>query len=141
MEVNSRQPDRVIELLGRSFADLRDLPVTILGLSFKPDTDDVRESPAFPIIDRLLSAGARLTAYDPVAMPAAARRLDGKPVRFAENLPAALDGAAAVILVTRWEEFRAVPQLLSALPAPPLFVDGRRMLDKGEFSRYAGIGL
>lgn len=141
MQVNQEQPRRVLDQLCRAFTELRGLRVTILGLAFKPDTDDIRQSPAFPLIDLLLAAGARLTAYDPVAMPAAARHLRERPIRFAEDLSAAVTDADAVVLVTRWEEFRAVPELLARLPAPPLFVDGRRMLDKGAFRRYSGIGL
>ena len=70
LDINRGQADEVMRLIGRHFASLQDVPVAVLGIAFKPDTDDVRESPAFPIIRRLKAQGARVTAYDPVAQPA-----------------------------------------------------------------------
>ncbi|MCI0453100.1 MAG: UDP-glucose/GDP-mannose dehydrogenase family protein [Candidatus Latescibacteria bacterium] len=141
LEVNRARPDRVIEGLKRHLPSLRGVPVTVLGLAFKPDTDDVRESPAFPIIDRLLAEGATVTAYDPVATDSAQRALAGKPVHYAGSLEGALAQADVVVLVTRWREFAAVPELLRTLGRAPLVFDGRRMLDKNAISRYEGIGL
>ena len=110
-------------------------------MAFKPDTDDVRESPAFPIIERLLAEGATVTAYDPVATEPARRALGAKPVRYAESLASALTEADVVVLVTRWREFGAVPDMLRKLGRSPLVFDGRRMLDKNAIDRYDGIGL
>ena len=141
LDVNRSRPDRVIESLRGNVASFDGKAVTILGLAFKPDTDDVRESPAFPIIDRLLKEGARVTAYDPVATEPARRALDGKPVRYADSLVQALEGADVVVLVTRWREFAAVPELLRNSGSKALLYDGRRMLDKGSYARYDGIGL
>ena len=138
--INPRQPDQVFGLLARHFPSLKGTRVTVLGLAFRPDTDDTRESPAFPIIKRLLAEGAAVSAYDPAA-GGEAKRVFGAEVRVCASLEESLPGAEAVILVTRWGEFRRVPELLSRLPAPPLFVDGRRMLDKAAFDRYEGIGL
>ncbi|MEJ1964023.1 MAG: UDP binding domain-containing protein [Gammaproteobacteria bacterium] len=98
----------------------------------------MRESPAFPLIRRLLEAGARVTAYDPIARPADHEGLKG--VKLATSLSAALEGAAAVLLVTRWSEFQALPQHLNGLANPPLVVDGRRTLNPRDYSRYEGIG-
>ncbi len=141
LEVNRVRPDRVLEGIKRHLPSLAGAAVTVLGLAFKPDTDDVRESPAFPIIERLLAEGASVTAYDPVATEPARRALAGKPVRYAETLETALARAEVVVLVTRWREFAAVPELLRALGRTPLVFDGRRMLDKNSVSRYDGIGL
>ncbi|HXV14288.1 MAG TPA: UDP-glucose/GDP-mannose dehydrogenase family protein [Candidatus Krumholzibacteria bacterium] len=141
LEVNRGRPDRVIEGLKRRVPSLQGAAVAVLGLAFKPDTDDVRESPAFPIIDRLLAEGAAVTAYDPVATEPARRALAGKPVRYAQTLEGALREADVVVLVTRWREFVAVPELLRKLGRTPLVFDGRRMLDKNAISRYEGIGL
>lgn len=138
LEVNRNQPDEMVRLATKHFPDLRGVEVTVLGLAFKPDTDDVRESPAFPIIRLLREAGARVTAYDPVARPRDHVDLDG--VRIADTLRAALQNAQVVLLVTRWAEFENIADELSKLGRRPLIIDGRRMLDQSKFSLYEGIG-
>ena len=114
--------------------------MTVLGLAFKPDTDDVRESPAVPIIERLSRVAAHVCVHDPVVakLPEAVAELDN--VRLTADLEAAIEGADAVVLATRWEHYRRVPELIAKLDPAPVFVDGRRMFDKQEFARYAGIG-
>lgn len=140
LRVNERQPEELVAILDRHLPSLERARVTVLGLAFRPDTDDTRESPATPLIRRLLSEGVQVTAHDPVARPDLAA-LVGRPVRFEADLAEAVRGAAAVILVTRWEQYRALPDLLRREVPPPLFVDGRRMLDPQLFDRYDGIGL
>jgi UDPglucose 6-dehydrogenase/GDP-mannose 6-dehydrogenase len=140
MAVNQGQPGQVLRQLENHFPSLAGLRVGILGLAFKPDTDDVRESPAFPVIRLLLERQARVKAYDPVAMPQARRAL-GETITYADSLEACLAEVDALVLLTRWRQFEAVPALLRAMKSPPLFVDGRRQLDKHSISRYAGIGI
>jgi len=141
IQINLKQPQRVIEILERSFPSLRGLKVSILGLAFKPDTDDMRESPAIPIAGELLARGAVVSAYDPVATEAARRVLPADRIRFVDTLEQALADTDAAVLVTRWDEFKRIPDVLGRMPKPPLIVDGRRMLDKRRIARYAGIGL
>jgi UDPglucose 6-dehydrogenase/GDP-mannose 6-dehydrogenase len=112
--------------------------VTVLGIAFKPDTDDVRESPAFPLIRRLLDAGARVTAYDPVAKPVGHESL--RDVESAGSLAEAVAHADAILLVTRWQEFEQLSALLRHRAPQPPVIDGRRLLDPGDFERYEGIG-
>jgi UDPglucose 6-dehydrogenase len=138
LEINRGQIEEMMRLIARHVSSLRGVPVTVLGIAFKPDTDDVRESPAFPIIRRLKSEGARLTAYDPVARPAEHEDLTG--VRLADSLREAVVGAKIVVLITRWSEFSQLPALLRELGQSPLVVDGRRVLDPGAFAQYEGIG-
>jgi UDPglucose 6-dehydrogenase/GDP-mannose 6-dehydrogenase len=116
------------------------MPVTVLGLAFKPDTDDMRQSPALPIIAELLARGARVRAYDPVARATAREALAGHDVELVDTLDEAVEGARAVLLVTRWDEFQRVPDLVARLDPQPLVVDGRRVLDPDRFVRYEGIG-
>lgn len=141
ININRQQPQRVIALLRKHFPSLRGVRVAVLGLAFKPDTDDMRESPAIPIVRELLALGARVLAYDPIANDAAKRVLPPGEVTFARALEEAIDGVDAIALLTSWEVFRRVPEILRGRPNPPLFVDGRRMLDKQTFARYEGIGL
>jgi UDPglucose 6-dehydrogenase len=138
LEINRGQPDEVMRLIAKHVPSLRGVRVAVLGLAFKPETDDVRESPAFPIIARLREAGARITAYDPIARPVDPVRM--ADVTIAENLPDAVSGAEVVVLVTRWREFGQLADTLASQKARPLVVDGRRMLKPGDFERYEGIG-
>ena len=138
-EVNDRQPARLVELLRRRLGTLAGRRVTVLGLAFKPDTDDVRSSPAFPVLQLLQDAGAEVTAHDPLVGPNA---LDGfVGVTHVEDLAAAVKQAEAVVIVTRWDHYQQVPELVRQLDPPPLVVDGRRMLDRASVADYAGIGL
>ena len=141
INTNLQQPKRMLELLKRSFSSLRNVRVTILGLAFKPDTDDMRESPAIPIIRLLLQEGANVVAYDPVATHEAKKILNGQDVKFASSLSEAVTDAQAVVLVTRWREFEKLPTMLRECKSQPVVVDGRRMLDKNTLKNYAGIGL
>lgn len=140
IQTNLRQPARMIGILERHFPTLPGVKVTVLGLAFKEDTDDMRESPAIGIVKTLAERGARVTAYDPIAT-AAARPLLPPDVRYADSLESAVRDADAVMLLTRWKEFERVPQVLAALHPAPLLVDGRRMLDRATVARYDGIGL
>lgn len=140
IDVNKNQRGRIFELLGKHFDSLDGKRVSVLGLAFRPDTNDMRESPAIPIVRRLLDEGAVVSAYDPVAADEARKSLSDE-VRLCESLDQALDGADAVVLVTRWKEFERVPSILAETGEKPVVVDGRRMLNKDEIDRYEGIGL
>ena len=136
---NKAQPSKMLELLGKHYPSCAGLRVSLLGLAFKEETDDMRESPAIPLARSLLEAGALVTGYDPVARETARAALPEEVV-LAPSLEAAVDGAEALLLVTRWQEFRRLPQLLSGRPNPPVLIDGRRLLDPASVPRYEGIG-
>ena len=134
--VNKQRADRLVDLVSKGLEGLAGRKVTVLGLAFKPDTDDIRESPAFPVVRRLLDGGAEVTVHDPVVGPGA---LAGFPtVQHTHELETAVKGADAIVIVTRWSEYLDVPNLVGE--QAPLVVDGRRMLDPGSVSRYRGIG-
>ena len=136
---NLAQPARMIALLERQFSRLQGLRVAVLGLAFKEDTDDMRESPAIPIVRQLIERGAVVTAYDPIATEAARKvLLDG--VRYAASLEQALQGVDAAMLITRWDEFQRVPALLKGRTDAPVLIDGRRVLAPNGVARYEGIG-
>jgi UDPglucose 6-dehydrogenase len=138
LATNAAMPGELVRLVRKHVPELAGVPVTVLGLAFKPDTDDLRESPAFPVLRLLRAAGASLTAYDPVARPEGHPDLRG--VRLASSLEDAVAGGEVVVLVTRWAEFQALPGLLARLGRSALVVDGRRVLPPGAFERYEGIG-
>ena len=141
IEVNEAQPHEVVELLSSGLGDLADRRVAVLGLAFKPETDDMRESPAIPVVRELAQAGARLVAFDPVAESEARRVFDGIEIEYAGDLESAVADAEAIALMTRWSEFERLPELLVGRDPQPLVVDGRRMLAKDSVARYRGIGL
>lgn len=141
IRVNEAQPSRVIAMLRKHWSSLQDVRVAVLGLSFKPGTSDVRESPAFPIMSELLREGALLKAHDPVAIEEARKVFTEPHVSYCEDLPSALGDADAVVVVTPWREYRNVPAMLQNCGRLPVFVDARRAFDRGAVSRYEGIGL
>jgi len=129
--------DKVVARLG---ADLAGRTIAIWGLAFKPDTDDMREAPSRVIIDALTRLGARVVAYDPVAMDEGRRVLADLPgVSFAATPIAAAAGADALVIVTEWKEFRGqdFEALRSAMKAPLVF-DGRNLYEPA-LPRAAGL--
>jgi len=139
--VNKSQPDKVLALLAKHFSSFDGLKIGILGLAFKPETDDMRESPAIPIVNELISQGAVIKAYDPVAQHEASKIFDGGKISYCEDLNETIDNVDGILLLTRWDKFREVPELLSKMAKKPVFIDGRRMLDKNTIENYEGIGL
>ena len=128
-------------MLDKHFTELGDVTVTVLGVAFKPGTDDIRESPALPVIRGLLERGARVTAFDPVARDEAARYFGEDVLHFADSLEEAVNGTRAVLLMTRWPEFNRLPELLAAMDEAPVLIDGRRVIPRSAVPRYEGIGI
>ena len=141
IQVNEHQPQQVLALLKKHFPSLKGVHVAVLGLAFKPGTDDMRESPAIPIVRELLAEKAIVKAYDPVAKHEAQKLFGNHQIVYCDDLVQTLDNVEVVVLLTRWQEFRHIPELLTHLDPQPLFIDGRRMLDKNSIARYDGIGL
>ncbi|MFZ7124525.1 MAG: UDP-glucose dehydrogenase family protein [Desulfobacterales bacterium] len=141
IRINDAQPGRVVELLDGIFPSLEGVRVSVLGLAFKPGTDDIRESPAIAVVKNLLERKAIVSAYDPVAAGNARKALEMHDIDYCESLSQAVARADAVVVMTRWEEFNQLPNLLQSANPEVVVVDGRRMLDKSTVRRYAGIGL
>ena len=135
IEVNELQKRRVIGKLQRHLGSLRDRKVALLGLAFKPDTDDMREAPSLVLGGRLLAEGADVTAWDPIA------QIDGllHGVEQVGSVEEALEGADAAVLVTEWRQLRDVDwAAVAGRMRRPLLIDGRNMLDP-EAMRAAGF--
>jgi UDPglucose 6-dehydrogenase len=141
LHVNEAQPEKIFDLLAKHFPSLQGVRISLLGLAFRPDTNDMRESPAIPILRRLLRERAVVKAYDPIATQEASKIFPNGSIEFCETLAQAVDNVEAIVLVTRWEVFREIPEVLRGRLPQPVFIDGRRMLDKGSIARYEGIGL
>lgn len=126
IEVNRRQRDRMVEKIEAAVGDPRGKQIAVLGLAFKPNTDDMREAPSIAIIQALQKKGATLTAYDPAAMSAAQGILSG--IAYAADPYAAAEGADALILVTEWNQFRNLDLArLKQKLKTPLFIDLRNV--------------
>ena len=138
--VNTDQPARLVEALELELGELRGRRIAVLGLAFKPDTDDVRCSPAFPVLRLLLAAGADVVAHDPVVDADVLEDLPGAGVSHVGDLVAAVKGADALVIVTRWADYRAIPGIVAELDPQPVVIDGRRMLEPTSVTRYTGIG-
>ncbi len=141
VKVNLAQPDTVLDLLSRHFSDLDGVNVTVLGVAFKPGTDDIRESPALPIIRELLARKAKVKAFDPVARAEAEKYFGAGALDYADSLEDAVDGAQAVLLLTRWPEFERLPEVFAGRSEQPVLIDGRRVVAKDSVERYEGIGI
>ncbi len=141
IHVNQNQPNKIIDLLEKHFSSLDGLNIAILGLAFKPETDDMRESPAIPVINALYDKKARISAFDPVAQKEAQKLFNGFSIQYTASVQEAVSGADAVVILTRWKEFEQLPAILQDMETRPLVVDGRRMLDKNLLASYTGIGL
>jgi UDPglucose 6-dehydrogenase len=143
-KTNERQKLRLPAMAQKHFGELSGKTFAIWGLAFKPRTDDMREAPAVTILEVLLGKGARLQAYDPVAMERA-RRYFGARVTFAPGPYEAVEGADALFVVTEWSEFRT-PDLerVKTVMREPVVFDGRNVFDPGEMKElgftYYGIG-
>lgn len=144
-EVNFGQRNLLVDKLLAELRTLKGKTVTLLGLAFKPHTDDLRESPALALADLLLKRGAFVRAHDPVALPRARQEVV-LPLEYAETPEEAFKGADAVVLATDWPEYRTWPwERLRGLLRTPLVVDGRNFLDGKALAaigyRYVGMGI
>ncbi|VTT88162.1 UDP-glucose 6-dehydrogenase [Halorubrum sp. DM2] len=135
VDLNDRQPGRLVDLLA-GHLDLAGARVTVLGLAFKPGTDDVRNSRAIPVVEGLQERGATVTAYDPVATENAKAYLDD--VEYADSAAAALDDADGAVVVTDWDEFAALDEEFDAM-ANPVVVEGRRIVERRDGITYEGL--
>ncbi len=132
-EVNDIQKTVLFKKLSAYFGgDLAGRKIAMWGLSFKPETDDMREAPSLVLIDLITAAGAQVVAYDPVAMDECKRRI-GDKIDYAGDVYDALVDADALLLVTEWKEFRMPGwQIVKKLMKTPLLIDGRNIYDKSE---------
>jgi len=143
LEVNAQQRVAFLQKTRKVMGPLKGKTLAVWGLSFKPDTDDLREAPSLTIVPALLSQGARVRAYDPVAMAKAREVFKG--VRYCKNPYDAARGSDAVLVLTEWNEFKQVDfQKLRALVRQPIVMDGRNLYDPQEMSEkgfaYYGMG-
>lgn len=142
-ETNEEQVDKIIELSEELVGPLESKRVAVLGLAFKKDTDDIRESASIRLIDRLRKKGATIVAYDPLAMPSFVK-IFGNAIEMARDPRATLVGADCAIVMTEWDDFRRLKakDYISQMRTPAL-VDARRIYDPTAFRelKFVAVGL
>lgn len=143
MEINRDQRRQILAKLRELLSTVRGKTIGLWGLAFKPNTDDIREAPSFDIIHLLQTEGARLRAFDPVAMENAQRIY--KDVGYCEDAYAVAQGADAIVLVTEWNEFKQLDLArVASLMRTRIFIDGRNIYDPQRMAElgfiYRGMG-
>jgi UDPglucose 6-dehydrogenase len=142
--VNRAQPLKAVAFAKQMLGWLKEKRFAVLGLAFKPDTDDMREARVIPIIRALQAQGANITAYDPVATNTA-KAIFKDTIKYAASAKECLKGADCAIIVTEWPEFKTLtPQDFISLMNQPILIDGRRIYNPNDFGkkiRFAAIGL
>jgi UDPglucose 6-dehydrogenase len=143
LEVNELTKQRMIEKIKGATGDLEGRTIAVLGLSFKPDTDDIRESPALTILEGLTAAGANVRAYDPASIEACRKLMPD--ITYVEDPYAAVTGADAAVIVTEWNLFRALePQRLKELMNQPTIIDLRNIYEPEKMAEagfnYVSVG-
>jgi UDPglucose 6-dehydrogenase len=144
IRTNLDQRKVVVQKLCDLLGGLRHQTIGLLGLAFKPNTDDVRDAPSLDVIHELLEKGARVRAYDPVAMPRARQELDSR-VEFCPDPYAVASKADALVIITEWDEFRDLDlSRVKQLMRRPVVVDGRNIYDPDLMRElgfvYRGVG-
>ena len=142
--VNERQKSIVYDKIIRAVGDVRGKTIAIIGLAFKPETDDMREAPALVVIDKLLHDGATVRVFDPIAMDECKRRI-GDTVTYCKNMYDAADGADVFALMTEWRQFRMPSwNVIQKVMNGNVIVDGRNIYDRAELEEqgfvYTRIG-
>ena len=139
LEVNAAQRQMVVQKLQEKLFILKGRTIGLLGLAFKPDTDDLRDAPSVHIAERLLQMGARVKAYDPVANTACAQQRPDLKIRYCESVQELAAESDALVLVTEWGEFHSLDlPAIAASMAQPVLVDGRNFFEP-EAARAAGF--
>jgi len=142
--INETQPYKAVQLCKSLLGNLKGKRIAILGLAFKPNTDDMREARSIPIINQLLKESANITAYDPAAIQNA-KKIFADKVEYASSAIECLKDTDCCILVTEWDEFKNLtPEDFCQLMHQPNLIDGRRIFDPEKFRqklRFAAIGL
>ena len=143
VEVNDRRKASMADRVAEEVGGLAGKTIAVLGLTFKPNTDDMRDAPSIPLIKRLLEGGANVSAFDPVGREQAEPLLPG--VHFAVDAYTAAEGADALVIVTEWDEFRALDlDRLAAVLKGKVLLDLRNIYEPAEAERaglrYRGVG-
>ncbi|MBN3038318.1 MAG: UDP-glucose/GDP-mannose dehydrogenase family protein [Candidatus Omnitrophica bacterium] len=143
-EINEEQKELIVKKIESVLWNLKGKTIGILGLSFKPGTDDMRFAPSIDIIDRLQTSGTKIRAFDPQAMPEA-KKIFGKGIKFCKDVYEVAKGSDCLAVITEWNEFKELDfKRLKKLLKQPIIIDGRNIYDPNKIKKlgftYVGIG-
>ena len=136
-EVNQRQPGMIIDVLRKKIPSLKGKRIAVLGLAFKPGTDDIREAPSIIVLEALLKGGAEVSAYDPQAADNVKHKFKG--VDYHASAKAALDGADACLVLTEWPEFKNLTDEDFKVMRKKVIIEGRRIINPEQVTGFEGI--
>lgn len=136
-DLNLRQKVRLVEQLESRMGDLKDKTVCVLGLAFKPDSDDIREASSVSIISKLLEKGANVRAYDPKAITNMKKVFPD--IEYPENAKEAIKDSDACLIVTEWKEFKNLSEKDFETMKNRIVIEGRKVLDRNKISGFDGI--
>ncbi|MDD3626823.1 MAG: UDP-glucose/GDP-mannose dehydrogenase family protein, partial [bacterium] len=145
INVNKQQRQFFFEKVRSILQDLKGKNIAIWGLSFKPDTDDMREAPSIDIIKMLIEAGASISAFDPVAIENT-KQIIGDKIKYSDNMYKALTNADVLLVLTEWNEFKQADfKKIKKNLSSPVIIDGRNIYDEAKLQelgfRYYGVGI
>jgi UDPglucose 6-dehydrogenase len=128
ISVNEKQPLKMLDLVKKRLGSLQGKRVAVLGLAFKDNTDDIRDSRSIPVIRGLIEEGADVVAFDPMAMKHMQKVFPS--IEYARNVNEALKDADACLVMTEWPEFSAISDEFQLMKQPPVILEGRRMIQR-----------
>ena len=141
IKINDKQPNKMISILKKNFPKLSNIRLAVLGLAFKPGTDDVRESPSLKVIKNLLKYNIKIIAYDPIAIQETKKIINSKKVIYDSSLKNSIKDADAIMLMTKWSNFKDIDKLINKICPEAVVIDGRRIIEPKSVKNYFGIGL
>ena len=140
-KTNKQQIDKILRLAEQNIGKINGKKITILGVAFKPETDDIRDSVSIGLVKRLLKLGAKITIHDPKALENA-RKIFRDNAKYVKSIPAALKDCQCAIIMTQWKDYETIDNKVIKLMAKKLIIDSRRILsNKILDARYYAIGL
>ena len=140
-KTNKQQIDNILRLAEQNIGKINGKKITILGVAFKPETDDIRDSVSIGLVKRLLKIGAKITIHDPKALENA-RKIFRDNAKYVKSIPAALKDCQCAIIMTQWKDYETIDNKVIKLMAKKLIIDSRRILsNKNLNAKYYAIGL
>lgn len=146
LSINESRVQNILDRIEKKLGTLENKKICVLGLAFKPDTDDIRESPSINLIEKLLEKGAKVVAHDPKAIKNAQLHFKNRSnILFSDDISEALEGSSCCIVATSWDAYKKLePKIFKEKMSTPLLVDCRRIYNKDIMKKYVdylGIGL
>jgi UDPglucose 6-dehydrogenase len=140
-KTNKQQINNIIELIKQNIGKIKGKKITVLGVAFKPNTDDIRDSMSIELIRRLIKSDAIVTIHDPKALDNA-RKILHDNIKYANSIPSSLKNSQCAIIMTKWKEYEGINNKTTKYMDKKFIIDTRRILSNKNLDvKYYGIGL